>query len=71
MYIDRYTSNQLHTGMTFPLQEHWMAKHATKLVTNQQIYFWATYNTKMPYGAYSGEWINVAHGRVFTLGTQL
>ena len=55
--IYRYPNNPLHSGMTFPLQQHWMAKHAAKFAVKQQIYFWASYNTKMPYGAYSGEWI--------------
>ena len=70
MYIDRYPNNPLHTGVTFPLQEHWMAKHATKLVENRQIYFWASYNTKMPYGAYSGEWIKEPMEECSLLGTR-
>ena len=57
MYIDRYPSNQLHSGMTFPLQEHWVAKYAAKFAVKQQIYFRASYNTKMPCGAYSSEWV--------------
>ena len=48
-----------------------MAKHATKLVANRQIYFWASYNTKMPYGAYSGEWVKEPMEECSLLVTQL
>ena len=30
-----YPSNRPHTGMTFPLQAHWMATQVTKVVPNR------------------------------------
>ena len=32
-------------GMTFSLVAHWIAKHVIKLVANQYLYFWVSYNT--------------------------
>ena len=36
-----------------------MAKRIIKLVVNQQVYFWVSYNTRTPHGLLSSEWINV------------